>query len=58
MKHNLEMWKSKDLVVDEILRNIAPPITAMLKRGSFDESVGLVEGFEIFRHLMKHGATT
>lgn len=55
MKRNLEMWGSEGFIVDEILRDIAPSIVTMLKRGWFDDSVGLVEGFEIFRQLMEHG---
>ena len=55
MKHRVEMWGSKNLISGEDLENIAHSIIPMLEKGLFDDSVGLVEGFEIFRQLMEHG---
>ena len=49
------MWESSDLSVEKTLHSIAPSIVTMLKEGWFDDAVGLVEGFDVFRQLMKHG---
>ncbi|KAI9566401.1 hypothetical protein HD554DRAFT_1192385 [Boletus coccyginus] len=48
------LWGSSDLSVDGTLTRVVGPIVTMLRKGWFDDAVGLVEGFEIFRHLMKH----
>lgn len=55
LKNKLGLWGSSDLSVDGTLATIVEPIVRMLRKGWFDDAVGLVEGFEIFRHLMKHG---
>lgn len=49
------MWGSQDLSVNETLNTIAASIVKMFREGWFDDAVGLVEGFEIFRQLMEHG---
>lgn len=54
----LGMWESRDLSVSETLDSIAPSIVTMFKKGWFDDAVGVVEGFEIFCQLTKHGIST
>ena len=50
------MWGPSILSVRKTLDNIAMPIVTMLRKGWFDDAVGLVEGFEIFRQLMEYGS--
>lgn len=50
------MWGHTHLSVNETLDRIAPSIVKMFREGWFDDAVGLVEGFEIFRQLMEHGS--
>ena len=37
------------------LVRVAPLVVTMLKKGWFDDAIGRLEGFEIFRELMKQG---
>ena len=42
-------------LTDDLYRHVAKLITAMVDKDWFDDAVGRIEGFEIFRGLMESG---